>query len=119
MKVAKEKYQPAITNVEKVEAELVEPYPPAKTPLMREQQCINLSYNLAEKQLRDGTASAAVIVHFLKLGDSQEKTKQKKIEYETELLRAKTESIQSGEKAELRYEEAIAAMKKYSGNRDE
>ena len=38
----------------------------------REQQVIKAAYDLAEKQLMEGTASSSVIVHFLKLGTKKE-----------------------------------------------
>ena len=40
---------------------------PALTPEARENQLISLAVDLAEQQLRDGTASSQVITHFLKL----------------------------------------------------
>ena len=40
----------------------------AMDPDAREQQMIALAVDLAEKQLREGTASSQVITHFLKLG---------------------------------------------------
>ena len=39
---------------------------PALTPEARENQLIALAVNLAEKQLREGTASSQVITHYLK-----------------------------------------------------
>ena len=46
---------------------------PALTPEARENQLIYLATNLAEQQLRDGTASSQVITHYLKLGSTKEK----------------------------------------------
>ena len=40
---------------------------PALTPEARENQLIYLATDLAEKQLREGTASSQVITHYLKL----------------------------------------------------
>ena len=39
---------------------------PALTPEARENQLISLAIDLAEQQLRDGTASSQVITHYLK-----------------------------------------------------
>lgn len=86
------------------------------TPEAREQQLIYLATNLAEQQLRDGTASSQVITHYLKLGSSKEKLEQEALKENVKLLTAKTEAIQSAKRVEELYTEAIAAMKKYSGN---
>ena len=84
---------------------------PALTPEARENQLIYLATNLAEQQLRDGTASSQVITHYLKLGSSKEK-----IEKQKELISAKTESLQSSKRIEELYANAIKAMQKYSGH---
>lgn len=88
----------------------------ALTPEAREQQLIYLATELAEQQLRDGTASSQVITHYLKLGSSKEKLEQAALRENVKLLTAKTEAIQSAKEVEKLYAEAIAAMKKYSGN---
>lgn len=77
---------------------------------------ISAAIDLAEKQLRDGTASSQVITHFLKLGSTTAMYEKKKLERETELLTAKTESIKSGKRVEELYINALNAMKTYSGN---
>ena len=46
---------------------------PATNPEDRENQMIALAVNLAEQQLRDGTASSQVITHYLKLGSTKER----------------------------------------------
>ena len=92
---------------------------PALTPDARENQMIALATNLAEKQLMEGTASAQVITHYLKLGATTAKLEKEKLERENELLRAKTEAIKSAETQEELYKNAIAAMRDYSGNRGE
>ena len=91
---------------------------PALTPDSRENQLICLAVDLAEQQLRDGTASSQVITHYLKLGSSQYKLEKEKLEEENKLLRARTEALQSAKRVEELYSDAIAAMRKYSGNGD-
>ena len=88
---------------------------PALTPEARENQLVSLAINLAEQQLRDGTASSQVITHYLKLGTQKEKLEREKLERENELLRAKTESIASAKRVEELYENALKAMRDYSG----
>lgn len=89
---------------------------PALTPEARENQLIYLATELAEKQLRDGTASSQVITHYLKLGSSKERLEKEILAENKKLLAAKTESLQSAKRIEELYTNAIAAMRKYSGN---
>ena len=89
---------------------------PALTPEARENQLIYLATDLAEQQLRDGTASSQVITHYLKLGSTKERIEKEILEKQKELISAKTESLKSAKRIEELYTEAIAAMRKYSGN---
>ena len=91
---------------------------PALTPEARENQLVSLAVDLAEQQLRDGTASSQVITHYLKLGSTKERLEKEKLEEENKLLRAKTESIQSQKKVEELYLEALNAMRSYAGQGD-
>lgn len=94
--------------------------PPATSPDAREKQLISLAVDLAEKQLAEGTASAQVITHYLKLGSMREKLEREKLEKENQLLRAKTEALESAKRVEELYSEAIRAFKSYSvGGEDE
>ena len=89
--------------------------PPAQTAESREQQMISLSVNLAEKQLREGTASSQIICHYLKLGSMKERREREKLEEEIKLLRAKTEELQTAKHIEELYSEAIQSFGLYSG----
>lgn len=88
---------------------------PALTPEARENQMISLAVDLAEKQLIEGTASSQVITHYLKLGTMNHKLEIEKLQKENELLKAKTESLQSGQRIEELYADAIKAMQQYGG----
>ena len=90
----------------------------ALTPEARENQMIALAVDLAEQQLRDGTASSQVITHYLKLGTTKERQDREKLEEEIKLLKAKTEMIQSAAHVEELYANAIQAMQSYSGATD-
>lgn len=94
---------------------------PATTPDERESQMIDLADQLAERQMRDGTASSQVITHYLKLGSSRERLEQHKIALEHKLLEAKTELMVSQQRSEELFEKAIRAMSTYQGrsNNDE
>lgn len=89
--------------------------PPARTPEARENQMIALAERLAEKQLAEGTASAQVITHYLKLGTTRERLEKEKLRRETELLSAKAEAMESAKRVEALYTQALSAMRSYSG----
>lgn len=93
--------------------------PPARTVEARENQLIEAAVNLAEKQLSDGTASAQVITHYLKLGSTKERLEKEKLARENELLQAKTEALQSAKRIEDLYANALKAMRSYGGDKEE
>jgi hypothetical protein len=74
-----------------------------------------MAYDLAERQIEAGTASAQVISHFLKAGTRRERLEQDKIRNENILLAARAEAIASQARMEELYSAAIEAMKTYSG----
>lgn len=88
---------------------------PGLTPESRENQMISLAVDLAEQQLRDGTASSQVITHFLKLGSTKNQLEIEKQKKEMKLIDAKVETLQSSQRIEELYKQAMEAMKNYSG----
>jgi len=76
---------------------------------------VSLAHDLAERQIREGSASSQVITHFLKLGSSREKLEQQRLEHENELTRVKIEAIESQKRVEELYMKALDAMRMYSG----
>lgn len=90
--------------------------PPAITPEGRENQMISYAIDLAEQQLRDGTASSQIICHYLKLATTTAKLEKELLESKNELMKAKTEAIKSNKEIERLYAEATAAMKIYKGD---
>ena len=92
---------------------------PALSPQARENQMIALAMALVEQRLRDGTATSQETTHFLKLGSAKESLEREKLIEENKLLKAKTEAYQSQKKTEELFEEAIKAMRSYSGHADE
>lgn len=91
----------------------------ALSPEARENQLIAYATNLAEKQLREGTASSQVIVHYLKLGSSTSRLEKRLLAEQVKLAEAKTEVLQSSARMEQLYADAIDAMRRYSGHGDE
>ena len=92
---------------------------PALSPEVRENQLISLAVDLAEQQLRDGTASSQVITHYLKLGSTKEKIEKEILEKQKELIEAKTKNINSSSEAKELYANALAAFRRYSGTGDD
>ena len=93
--------------------------PPAKTPEERENQLIEAAVDLAEVQLRCGEASAQVITHYLRLGSSRERLEQQRLKNEVALLETKREVMESEKRTEALIQDALEAMRSYSGNSPE
>jgi hypothetical protein len=92
------------------------PRKPATTPEGRENEMVSIAHDLAEKQIRNGSASSQVITHFLKLGSTRERLEQQRLEHENELTRVKIEAIESQKRVEELYMEALSAMRSYAGD---
>lgn len=91
---------------------------PALTPEAEENQLIALATDLAKKQLQDGTASSQTINHFLKLASPKERLERDILEKQSQLIAAKTEALQSQQRQEALYEEALKAFKTYQPSND-
>lgn len=94
------------------------PLKPALSPEARENQMIAYATNLAEKQLREGTASSQVICHYLKLGSSKERLEKRLLEEQVKVAQAKVEMMETAKDIEKLYSDAIDAMRRYSGHGD-
>lgn len=92
---------------------------PALTPEAREGQLISLATDLAERQLREGTASSQVITHYLKLGSTKERLEKEILEKQKDLMDAKTQNLKSMDKLEETYRNALNAFRGYSGQEDD
>lgn len=90
----------------------------AMTPEGREGQMVALAVDLAERQLREGTASSQVITHFLKLGSERERLERERLEEENKLLRAKTEALEAQKESKVQYEKILKALRNYNGMGD-
>lgn len=91
---------------------------PALTPEARENQMIALAMDLAEQQLRDGTASSQLITEFVKRGSTKARLEKEILAEQKELMAAKTENLKSAKRIEELYGEAIKAMRNYGGYGD-
>lgn len=95
------------------------PQRPALSPEARESQLVSLAVDLAEQQLRDGTASSQVITHYLKLGSMREKIERDLIKKQMELMDAKKQNLKSTDEIKKLYTEAITALGIYGGKDSE
>lgn len=89
---------------------------PALTPEARENQMISLAMDLAEKQLREGTASSQLITEFVKRGSTKARLEQEILAEQKILVKAKTEMLESQKRVEELYADAIKAMRRYGGH---
>lgn len=88
--------------------------PPASSPEARERQLISLAVDLAERQLRDGTASPSVINHYLKLGSTRESIEREMLGKQAKMLEAKVEHMVKATEQEEITKKALEAMKNYT-----
>lgn len=91
---------------------------PALSPEARQNQLIALSFDLVEQRLRDGTASSQETTHFLKLATTKYQLELEGLREENKLKTAKTEEIQGRKETKKMFEDAIRAMRTYSGQGD-
>lgn len=89
---------------------------PGVNPESREKQLVNHAMALAEKQLLEGTASPSVINHFLKLGSSKLELENEVLRSQAKLYQAKIEELEKRQNDKELHEEALKAMKRYSGD---
>lgn len=91
---------------------------PYMSPEARENDVIAAAYDLAERQIREGTVSSQVLTVFLKAGAKKERLEREILEEQGKLIRAKTETLESERKDKVAYDEVLAAIKKYRGEED-
>ena len=89
--------------------------PPAKTIEGRNEQLTALAFDLAEKRLQEGTASAQEVVHFLKMGSIKDRLEQEKLRKENLVLETRVKEMESRRSSEEMYSKALAAMRGYQG----
>lgn len=85
------------------------------TPEARENQMISLAMDLAEQQLRDGTATSQLITEFVKRGSIKAQIEKELLEKQRDLAAAKAEAIKAGDRLEELMEKAVRAIGRYRG----
>lgn len=97
-----------------------EPMPiPARSEEEEIKRAGGYAMDLAMQQLRDGTATSQIILHFLKINSPKEQAEVEKARHEIELLKAKKKDIESREMQDKKYEEVIRAISAYAGKDQE
>lgn len=94
------------------------PLRPAISPEARWSQMTALAMDLVEQRLRDGTASSQETTQFLKAASAKAQAELERIKLENELTVAKTKAIANSEEVKILYENALKAMRNYSGQGD-
>lgn len=79
----------------------------------------NLAMELAERKLRNGTASSQIISSLLQLGTQKTKLELKKLEADVRLSEAKKDQIQESIMTGDMVQEVINAFRKYSGHKED
>lgn len=92
---------------------------PARDPKARENQLIALAVELAEKKLRDGTASSQIITTLLNLATTKYKLELERIRADINFKESKAESLRDSEDLKDLYAGAIEAMRSYRGYSEE
>lgn len=93
--------------------------PPARNPEDREIQIAAKAIGLVERQIDEGTVSAQVLSHYVKFASREAELQREKLRRENELLKAKVDGMASTQRLESLYEDAIKAMRSYSGEDEE
>lgn len=89
------------------------------TPEARENQMISLAMDLAEQQLRDGTASSQLITEFVKRGSTKARIEKELLEKQRDLAAAKAEAINEQRRLEEFLPKVMKAMGRYRGDDEE
>lgn len=89
---------------------------PGRTAEARERQLVALAVDQAEKMLSEGKAPVPVLVHYLRLGATDYPLRKERLERQNEMFRVKAEAIEKGLESDEIAQNAIEAMRRYSGN---
>ena len=92
---------------------------PARTEIEEIKRAGGYAMDLAMEWLRNGTAPAQIVTHFLKINSPKEQAEVEKLNREIELLKAKKKAIESAEEQDKKYEEVIKAISSYAGKDQE
>lgn len=92
---------------------------PIKNIEGRENQLVNLAVDEAERRLLNGTASSQIITTLLRFATAKARLEMEKLRSDIELQEAKRQEIADKATESEKYEEALAAFKRYKGVEDD
>lgn len=87
----------------------------ARTPEQWENKLINLAFKLAEKKLRDGTASSQLTCELMKRSSEKYRLENERLRAEVDVAHAKIKQMEESTISGELYRRAIKAFQKYSG----
>ena len=90
--------------------------PPATSPEEYEKRLISLTMSQVEDQLMKKTASAQVLVHFLKLASSQAELEKEKTRMEIMKMEAQTRAMEAENRMEEMATKALEALRSYGNS---
>lgn len=89
--------------------------PPATTIEGRNDQLIAAAFDLVERRIYDGSASAQETVHFLRMGSTKDRLEQEKLRRENLVLETRVKEMESRTSGDELMVRALAAFRGYSG----
>lgn len=89
---------------------------PARSAVARNLQLQKLAVDEAERRLRNGTASASIIIELLKATSDKHKLEIEKLRSDLAVAEAKIRQMEEEQNGNDLYRKAIDAFRKYSGN---
>ena len=90
-----------------------------KTTKAKENYLANLAYKLAEKKLKDGTASSQIIVTLINAASDKVRLENEKLKSDLAVAEAKIDNLKRQTSSEDLMNEAIKMFRKYSGANEE
>lgn len=91
---------------------------PAMSPENRENQLIDLAYTVVEERLRNGQVTDSLLAQIFRMGSTRERLEKEHLMAQNKLANAKTKHIESSERIEELYKEAMTMLREYSGSTD-
>lgn len=89
--------------------------PPATTIEGRNDQLIAAAYDLVERRIHEGSASAQETVHFLRMGSPRDRLEQEKLRRENLVLQTRVKEMEARTSGDELLSRALAAFRGYSG----
>jgi len=89
--------------------------PPATTIEGRNDQLIAAAFDLVERRIHEGSASAQETVHFLRMGSTKDRLEQEKLRRENLVLETRVKEMESKTSGDELLSRALAAFRGYSG----